>query len=219
MRTANWIAEFPFVLTLVAGVAAYAGGLLLRRGLALATEGRAPNWPSAILRALGLACMAVSFGWAWSLQRRPGETGMITSLGTYSPAALARESLTPGELAFVVGSGLLILGGLLLAGWALMARIRNAVVGRSPDRLAERAPYNRIRRPLTLGIGLALLGETLLAGTLGAWACLVLAAGLVWALQECDDLDLRSRFAWVAEQHRRIPRFIPRLSLRRARHG
>jgi protein-S-isoprenylcysteine O-methyltransferase Ste14 len=140
-------------------------------------------------------------------------------MGTYSPATLARESLTPGELAYVVASALLILSGLGLAGWALMARIRNVVAGRSLDRLADRAPYSWIRRPLTLGIGLALLGATLLAGTLGAWACLVLAAGLVWVLQEFDDLDLRSRFAWVAEQHRRIPRFIPKLSLRRARRG
>jgi protein-S-isoprenylcysteine O-methyltransferase Ste14 len=219
MPTPNWIAGFPFVLILTAGVAAYAGGLLLRRGLALATDERAPGWPSAILRGLGLVCMAASFVWTWSLQPRVGQVGLITTLGTYSPAALTRETLTAGQLAFVVGCGLLVLGGLALAGWALNARIRNAVVGHPPDRLAERAPYNRIRRPLTLGIGLALLGGTLLAGTLSAWACLILATGLGWILQEFDDLDLRSRFAWVADQQRRIPRFIPRSSLRRARRG
>ena len=219
MESPNWIAGFPFVLSLMAGTAAYAGGMLLRRGLALATDGRAPGWPSAILRSLGLVCMAASFVWAWSLQPRVGQVGLITTLGTYSPAALANENLTPGQLAFVVGSGLLVLGGLALAGWALSARIRNTVVGLPPDRLAERAPYDRIRRPLTLGIGLALLGGTLLAGTLGAWACLILAVVLGWILQEFDDLDLRSRFAWVADQQRRIPRFIPRFSLRRARRA
>jgi protein-S-isoprenylcysteine O-methyltransferase Ste14 len=219
MPTPNWIAWFPFVLSLTAGVAAYAGGLLLRRGLALATGGRAPGWPSAILRGFGLICMAASFAWAWSLQPRPEQVGLITTLGTYSPAALTRGALTAGQLALVVAGSLLVLGGLALAGWALIARIRNTLAGHLVDRLAERAPYNRIRRPLTLGIGVALLGGTLLAGTLGAWACLILAAGLGWLLQEFDDLDLRSRFAWVADQQRRIPRFLPRSSRRRSRRG
>jgi len=218
MQTSNWVAGFPFVLSLMAGAAAYAGGLLLRRGLALATDGRAPGWPSVVLRGLGLACMAASFAWAWSIQPRFGQVGLITTLGTYSPAALTRGTLTPGQLALVAGCALLALGGLALAGWALNARIRNVVVGHPPDHLAERAPYNTIRRPLTLGIGLALLGGTILAGTLSAWVCLFLATGLGGILQEFDDLDLRSRLGWVAEQQRRIPRFIPRFSLRRARH-
>lgn len=219
MRMADWIAEFPFLISLMAGAVAYAGGLLLRRGLALATDGRGPGWPAVGLRALGLASVLASFVWAWSLGPQIGPSGVITSMGTYSPAALAREGLTPGLLALTVGSGILILGGLALAAWSLIVRIRNGVFGRSPDRLAERPPYRILRRPLTLGCGLALLGATLLAGTLAAWACLILAAGLVCLLQEFDDLELRSRVAWVAEQHRRIPRFIPRLVARRARHG
>jgi protein-S-isoprenylcysteine O-methyltransferase Ste14 len=217
METPDWLAGFPFVISLMAGAAAYAGGLLLRRGLALATDGRAPGWPSAIMRGLGLVCMAASFAWAWSLQPRVGQVGLITTLGTYSPSALAREALTPGLLARLVVSCLFVLGGLALVGWALNARIRNLIVGHTPDRLAARAPYSRIRRPVTLGLGMGLLGGTLLAGTLGSWACLILAVALGWILQEFDDLDLRSRVAWVAEQQRRIPRFIPRLGLRRGR--
>jgi len=38
-------------------------------------------------------------------------------------------------------------------------------------------------------------------------------------LQELDDRELRSRVAWVAEQHWRIPRLIPRRVPRRARQG
>ena len=53
MQTADWIAEFPFVLSLMAGAVAYAGALLLRRGLALAAGDRVPGWPAAVLRALG----------------------------------------------------------------------------------------------------------------------------------------------------------------------
>jgi protein-S-isoprenylcysteine O-methyltransferase Ste14 len=219
MQTADWIAEFPFTLSLMAGAVAYAGALLLRRGLALATDGRVPDWPAAVLRSLGLASVLASFVWAWTLRPSVGPSGVITSMGTYSPAALARTSLTPAVLALTVGSGLLILGGLALAMWALMARLRNGTYGRSPDRLAEWAPYRVIRRPLTLGSGLALLGATLLAGTLAAWACLILAAVLVCVLQEFDDRELRSRVAWVTEQHRRIPRLIPRRLPRRARQG
>jgi protein-S-isoprenylcysteine O-methyltransferase Ste14 len=219
MQTVDWIAGFPFVLSLVAGAMAYGGGLLLRRGLALATDGRAPTWPSAILRAIGLIFVAGSFVWAWSLQPRVGQVGLITTLGTYSPTALTRETLTPGQLAIVVGSGVLVMAGLVLAGWALVARIRNSVLGRSPDHLADHNPYSIIRRPLTLGIGVALLGATLLADTLGAWVCLILGCGLGWILQEFDDLDLRSRVAWVADLQRRVPRFLPRFSLRRARRA
>jgi hypothetical protein len=219
MQTADWIAELPFVLSLTAGAVAYVGALLLRRGLALAVAGRVPGWPAAILRTLGLASVLASFVWAWSLGPSVGPSGVITSMGTYSPAALARENLTPIGLALAIGSGALILGGLALAVWALMARIRNGTYGRSPDRLAEWAPYRVVRRPLTLGCGLALLGATLLAGTLAAWACLILAAVLVCLLQELDDRELRSRVAWVAEQHRRIPRLVPRFPARGARHG
>ncbi len=219
MRTAEWIAGFPFVLGLAAGAVAYTVGLLLRRGLALATDGRAPGWPSAIPRVIGLAFVAASFVWTWSLRPRSGQVGLITSLGTYSPSALTRESLTPGQLAFVVASGLLVMAGLALAGWALVARVRNSVLGRSPDHLAGHVPYSIIRRPLMLGIGVALLGGTLLADTLGAWVCLMIGSALGWILQELDDLDRRSRIAWVAEEQRRILRFIPRFSSRRARRA
>jgi len=219
MQTTDWIAEFPFVLSLMAGAVAYAGALLLRRGLALAAGDRVPGWPAAILRALGLASVLASFVWAWTLGPSVGPSGVITSMGTYSPTALTRTILTPAVLTLTIGSALLIFGGLALALWALMARLRNGTYGRSPDRLAEWAPYRVIRRPMTLGIGLVLLGATLLAGTLTAWACLILAAGMVGVLQEVDDRELRSRVAWVAEQHRRIPRLIPRRVPRRARQG
>ena len=219
MQTVDWIAEFPFVLSLMAGAVAYAGALLLRRGLALAAGDHVPGWPAAILRALGLACVLASFVWAWTLRPSVGPSGVITSMGTYSPTAFSRTILTPAVLALTVGSALLIIGGLAQALWALMAHLRNSTYGRMPDRLAEWAPYRVIRRPMTLGIGLALLGATLLAGTLAAWTCLILAAGMVCVLQELDDRELRSRVAWVAEQHRRIPRLIPRRVARRARQG
>jgi protein-S-isoprenylcysteine O-methyltransferase Ste14 len=219
MQTADWIAEFPFVLSLTAGAVAYACALLLRRGLAMAAGNRVPGWPAAVLRALGPVSILASFVWAWSLGPSVGPSGVITSMGTFSPTALARQSLTPGGLALTIGSGALILGGLALATWSLLARIRNGTYGRTPDRLAEWAPYRVIRRPLTLGCGLALFGATLLAGTLAAWACLILAAVLVCVLQEFDDRELRSRVAWVAEQHRRIPRLIPRRVRRRAPQG
>jgi protein-S-isoprenylcysteine O-methyltransferase Ste14 len=172
-----------------------------------------------ILRALGLVSLLASFVWAWSLGPSVGPSGVITSMGTFSPTALARESLTPSGLALTIGSGALILGGLALVVWALLARIRNGTYGRTPDRLAEWAPYRVIRRPMTFGCGLALFGATILAGTMGGWGCLILAGVLVCVLQEVDDRELRSRVAWVAEQHRRIPRLIPRRTSHPARRG
>jgi protein-S-isoprenylcysteine O-methyltransferase Ste14 len=216
---AKWVGEFPFLLGLAAGCLAYACGVILRRGLALAGAGRPLTWPAETLRTLGMLSLLASFLWAWSLGPRIGSSGVITSMGTLSPAALAQQDLSLETLALSAGYGLLVLAGLALAVWSLTARIRNGVFGKSPERLANRPPYRSIRRPMTLGIGLAFLGATLLTGTLAAWACLVVAACLVWILQEIDDRELRSRIGWVAEQQRRIPRFIPRRVARRARHG
>jgi len=216
---AIWLSEFPFLIGLAAGGLAYACAVMLRRGLALAGAGRPPTWPTDALRVLGVLCLLASLLWAWSLGPSAGPSGVITTMGTFSPAALAKQDLSLKALAFTVGSGLLVVAGLALAIWSLTARIRNGVFGKSPDRLADRPPYRSIRRPMTLGFGLALLGATLLAGTLAAWACLMVTACLVWLLQEIDDRELRSRFGWMAEQHRRIPRFIPRPSRRRAGRG
>ena len=214
---AKWLGEFPFLISLTAGGVAYVCGVILRRGLALAGAGRPPTWPADAVRVLGALCLLASFLWAWSLGPDVGPSGVITTMGTFSPAALAKQDLSLNALAITVGGGLLVLAGLALAVWSLTARIRNGVFGKSPDRLADRPPYRSIRRPMTLGFGLALLGATMLAGTPAAWVCLIIAACLMWFLQEVDDRELRSRFGWVAEQQRRIPRFIPRPVARRAR--
>ena len=216
---AMWLGEFPFLIGLAAGSLAYACGVMLRRGLALAGAGRPPTWPTDALRVLSVLCLLASFLWAWSMGPSVGPSGVITTMGTFSPTALAKQDLSLKALAFTVGSGMLVVAGLACAIWSLTARIRNGVFGKSPDRLADRPPYRSIRRPMTLGFGLALLGATLLAGTLAAWVCLIVTACLVWLLQEIDDRELRSRFGWVAEQHRRIPRFIPRPSRRGAGRG
>jgi protein-S-isoprenylcysteine O-methyltransferase Ste14 len=63
---------------------------------------------------------------------------------------------------------------------------------------------------MTLGAGLALLGATLLTGTIPAWACLLAVVPVALVLQEIDERELRARLPWLAEQHRRIPRFLPR---------
>jgi protein-S-isoprenylcysteine O-methyltransferase Ste14 len=206
----RWLGEFPFLIAVVAGALAYACGLLLRRGLALAGGARPPAWPGDVLRALGVLSWLAAFAWAWSLGPRPGRFGVITTMGTFSPAAMASKELTAAGLLLTVLCWLLVVAGMALAAWSLLARIRNGLLGKSPDRLAERPPYHRLRRPMTLGVGLALLGATFLAGTIPALACLLAVALVVLVLQEIDERELRSRLAWLAEQHRRIPRFLPR---------
>ena len=88
-------------------------------------------------------------------------------------AALASKELSAADLALTVACWLLVIAGVALAAWSLTARIRNGLFGKSPDRLAERPPYHRLRRPMTLGVGVVLLGATLLAGTIPAWVCLL----------------------------------------------
>lgn len=210
----RWLGEFPFLIAVAAGGLAYACGLMLRRGLALAGGVRPPMWPADVLRALGVVCWLAAFLWAWSLAPRLGQSGVITSVGTFSPAALASKDPSPTELAWNAVGGLLMLGGAALGLASLSARIRNGLFGKSPDRLADRPPYSRIRRPMTLGAGLALLGASLLARSLPAWICLAAVGVVALGLQEIDERELRSRLGWLAEQHRRIPRFIPRRSRR-----
>jgi protein-S-isoprenylcysteine O-methyltransferase Ste14 len=206
----RWLGEFPFLIAVAAGALAYTCGLLLRRGLALAGGTHPPAWPADGLRALGVLSWLAAFLWAWSLGPRPGRFGVITTLGTLSPSALTPRELTAADLALTIACWLLVIAGALLAAWSLAARIRNGLFGKSPDRLAERPPYSLLRRPMSLGVGVVLLGATQLAGTLPAWACLLAVALAALLLQEFDELELRARVPWLAEQHRRIPRFLPR---------
>jgi len=211
----RWLGEFPFLIAVAAGALAYACGLLLRRGLALAGGARPAAWPADGLRGLGALSWLAAFLWSWSLGPRPGLFGVITTMGTFSPAALASRELTAAGLALTIVCWLLVIAGAVLAAWSLAARIRNGLFGKSPDRLAGRPPYHRLRRPMTLGTGLALLGATLLAGTVPAWVCLLAVVVAALVLQEIDERESRARLPWLAEQHRRIPRFLPR-RLRRA---
>ena len=212
----RWLGEFPFLIAVGAGALVYACGLLLRRGLALAGGARPPAWPADALRGLGVLSWLAAFLWSWSLGPRVGRFGVITTLGTFSPAAMAAKELSAAGLVLTIICWLLVVAGAALAAGSLLARIRNGLLGKSPDRLAERPPYHRLRRPMTLGVGLALLGATLLAGTVPGWACLLSVALVALVLQEIDERELRSRFPWLAEQHRRIPRFLPH---RRRRRG
>jgi hypothetical protein len=193
----RWLGEFPFLIAVAAGALAYACGLMLRRGLALAGGTRPPAWPADGLRGLGVLSWLAAFLWAWSLGPRPGRFGVITTLGTFSPAALSSKELTTAGLALTIA-------------WSLAARIRNGLFGKSPDRLAQRPPYHRVRRPMTMGVGVVLLGATLLAGTFAAWVCLLTVTLAALVLQEIDERESRARLPWLAEQHRRIPRFLPR---------
>ena len=210
MDVERWLGEFPFLIAVAAGALAYACGLLLRRGLALAGGVRPPAWPADGLRGLGVLSWLAAFLWAWSLSPRVGRFGVITTMGTFSPAALASKQLSAADLMLTIVCWLLVIAGAVLAAWSLTARIRNGLFGKSPDRLAERPPYRRLRRPMTLGAGLALLGATLLTGTIPAWACLLAVVPVALVLQEIDERELRARLPWLAEQHRRIPRFLPR---------
>jgi protein-S-isoprenylcysteine O-methyltransferase Ste14 len=206
----RWLGEFPFLIAVAAGALAYACGLMLRRGLALAGGTRPPAWPADGLRGLGVLSWLAAFLWAWSLGPRPGRFGVITTLGTFSPAALSSKELTTAGLALTIACWLLMIAGAVLVAWSLAARIRNGLFGKSPDRLAQRPPYHRVRRPMTMGVGVVLLGATLLAGTFAAWVCLLTVALAALVLQEIDERESRARLPWLAEQHRRIPRFLPR---------
>ena len=100
------------------------------------------------------------------------------------------------------------------------ARLVGATELSGGGQMEESGIYSRIRHPRYSGSFLALIGACLLAAKHLLWIIIAVWAVLMLLAITMEERDLRSRFgASYAEYCRRVPRFIPRLALRRPNQG
>ena len=129
---------------------------------------------------LALTVLVLVLGYRFSQPERARDWGALASFAGALGVAFAagRGLLDAGEgpppaLPGRLAGGVLLLGGLVLAGAAWKARRATA-----PGQLTTQGPYGRVRHPLFVGLVLALVGYVLRTPSLaGAWAAGV--AGLV----------------------------------------
>ncbi len=122
------------------------------------------------------------------------------------------ESSLPlrGPLWKVLGLFLAIAGGSLLL-WAFKAfRSARRVAGAELDGLISSGPYRYMRNPQYVGSVIALLGITLIQGSLHLLAFTALQATIFHFLALLEERELERRFGEeYLEYRRKTPRYIP----------
>ncbi len=210
---ARLIADFPFVLALLASLIAAASAVLLRR--AAPSVGRWAAQAGNVLWLLSLAVNVWSLLWAYSLRIGPGSPGVVTSYGTYGltgPQAGTTNLSLPQLLAGLAG---LAAGGWLTV-WVLRERARLGMLTAQLPALVERLPYRRLRRPGIAGLILLALGLTILAESLPLWVWFVLWLPTALILAEMAEWEQRRRYPELTDYFHHTPRYLPR-PIRRSR--
>lgn len=189
------LAAYPFLLLVAGGFLAGSSAVLLRRAASMLHDGLGAF--SLLAGIASAAAFLAAFAWAW----------------TISPDAAPTPPAT-------IAGWLTMLAGGALAGWAF--RVRGVGVLRSwrLDRFEQRQPFGTIRRPLELGLMIAVAGVCLLRPAAALW---VLFASwlLVWnAVLELGEWELRRRLPACRDYLKRTPRYLPwRAARRAARRG
>lgn len=177
---------YPFLLLILAGLAAAISAVLLRRA-----SPALGSWLldlSTVVDVVAAAAMVWALVWAWGIEFPP----------QVQPRAL-----------LLAGWGLALAGG-ALAGWGTRRRGLGPLRRWSSERFETSPPYRLIRRPIFLGLTALSAGLALLRGTtaLGVWLAGVVVA---WSLAlELGDWELRRRLPASRDYLRRTPRVFPR---------
>lgn len=120
---------------------------------------------------------------------------------------------------FVVGSALFCAGG-ALGLWSVAAMGKNRAASPEPvpgGELVATGPYQWVRHPMYLGMGLSLAGWVCLTGShLGMWMLIPMAAVLMGKARVEETL-LLGRHPGYGDYASRTGRFLPGLGKRRAR--
>ncbi len=83
--------------------------------------------------------------------------------------------------------------------------------GASTEGLSEQGVYGSMRHPRYAGMILSVTGAWLLVGTPALAAVLLAWLGMVLAIVQLEERELRKRFGAAYEEYaRRVPRFLPR---------
>ena len=187
----EYISSYPFVLALLAAALAEFSAILVRR---TAPMGGKWLWGLAgILSALSAACLVWSFIWAVSLQ---------TVQKSSSPAGFQ-----------VIGMLIVLPGGALLV-WSVIALARQTIYAWPEARLITESPYNFLRRPMGVGIGLIALGFALLTNNQASWVWLLVWAIISPLLFELEEWELKMRLLGAENYLNRTPRYLPLFKIR-----
>ena len=122
----------------------------------------------------------------------------------YEPALMVRIF---GWLMLAVGGAII-----LMALVSIRTRAAAPAVG---DHLVQTGLYNRVRHPIHLGTLLEFAGILVLVPKPAvAIAC---ALGVVWVMVQtmCEEQDLLQRIPEYREYMKQVPRFMPRLGIKR----
>ena len=187
MELGTLILQFPFLLSLLAGMLAGLSAVLLRRAALVLGSGL--RWLAWLLTACSVAAAALSFVWSWSLYQPPAGSGnpLLTALG-----------------------GLLGLAGVLLTLRALSVRGLRELYTWPAAKLENRSPYRQVRRPIGLGLMMVALGATLVVDTFPAWVCFFVWLILTHLQLEVEEWEMRHRLPGARDYLKRTPRYIPR---------
>jgi len=200
----HFLADFPFLISLLAGALACCSAAALRRVTAAFGGWASPL--AGLLRAAGLAAFAFSFLWAWDLGASRLFSGVVSSYGSYR-RPIVEQPASP--VAVVLGVVVLV-AGLGLAVWGLRAKGWGAAFLVAPPGREAKLPYARLKRPIGLGLMLAALGLTVLVQSLPLLVCLIAWLPLVLLLLELEEWEMGARFPAARDYLRRTPRYLPR---------
>jgi protein-S-isoprenylcysteine O-methyltransferase Ste14 len=200
----RFLADFPFLISLLAGALACCSAVALRR--ASVVVGAWASLLAGLMRAAGLAAFAFSFLWAWDLGASRLFSGVVSTFGSYPLPTVQPESNPPA----VVLGAVLLAAGVGLAIWGLQTKGWGAALLVAPPRRETKLPYARLKRPIGLGLILAAFGITLLAQSLPLLVCLIAWLPLVLLLLELEEWEMQARFPAARDYLRRTARYLPR---------
>lgn len=197
------LADFPFLILLLAGALACCSAVALRR--AAPVVGAWTDRLAAVLRVAGWVCFVFSFLWAWDLGASRILSGVVSTFGSYQRPTVEQRA-NPwvsglGVVVFVVGLGMVI-WGVRVKGWV-------AVFSAAPPRHATNLPYARVKRPIGVGMMLSALGFVILVQSLPVLVCLAAWIPLTLFLLELEEWEMRARHPSAADYLRRTPRYLP----------
>jgi len=183
----EFISSYPFVLALLAAALAEFSAILVRR-----TAPMVGKWLwglAGILSALSAAGLVWSFIWMVSMQP---------------------SQLQPPAVVFqAIGMLIIVPGGILLI-WSVISLARQTFYAWPGARLVTKSPYDYLRRPMGVGIGLVALGLALLTSSQASWVWLLAWAILSPLLFELEEWELKMRLPGASDYFSRTPRYLPR---------
>jgi len=113
-----------------------------------------------------------------------------------------------------VAAWALIASGATIILFALAALRGKAAAPAPGHALVEHGPYARVRHPIHLAMVLEFVGLALLMATPPVLVASVAGLGWLVVQSRLEEIDLRRRIPAYRDYMQRVPRFVPRVSLR-----